>query len=112
MRAVLERTAIDVDHVNHLGWTALLECVILGDGTTRYQEIARILVAHGADVSIADARRVARRSTHARTRGYREIADDSRGRGPRQGEAAPRAEPGARGSERSYPRRTCVNLPD
>jgi hypothetical protein len=25
-------TAIDVDHVNNLGWTALLEAVILGDG--------------------------------------------------------------------------------
>ena len=74
VRAVLERTAIDVNHVNNLGWTALLECVILGDGTTRYQEIARILVAHGADVSIADSDgRTA--LDHARTRGYREIAD-------------------------------------
>ncbi len=74
VRAVLERTAIDVNHVNNLGWTALLECVILGDGTTRYQEIARILVAHGADVSIAD--RDGRTALdHARTRGYREIAD-------------------------------------
>ena len=31
VRAMLE-TEIDVDHVNNLGWTALLEAVILGDG--------------------------------------------------------------------------------
>ena len=48
--------------------------MILGDGSTRYQEIARILVAAGADVSIAD--RDGRTALdHARTRGYREIAD-------------------------------------
>ena len=29
---VLLATAIDVNHVNRLGWTALLEAVILGDG--------------------------------------------------------------------------------
>ena len=31
------RTEVDIDHVNDLGWTALLEAVILGDGgrTTR-----------------------------------------------------------------------------
>ena len=27
------RPSIDVDHVNDLGWTALLEAVILGDGS-------------------------------------------------------------------------------
>ena len=29
---LLLATAIDKDHVNNLGWTALLEAVILGDG--------------------------------------------------------------------------------
>ena len=38
-------TGIDVNHVNSLGWTALLEAVILGDGGARHQEIVRILLA-------------------------------------------------------------------
>jgi uncharacterized protein len=35
------RTSIDVNQVNDLGWTALLEAVILGDGSKRYQQIGR-----------------------------------------------------------------------
>ncbi len=30
-------TGIDVDHINRLGWTALLETVILGDGGPDHQ---------------------------------------------------------------------------
>ncbi len=48
------QTDTDVNHVNDLGWTALLEAVILGDGSDPYQEIVRILLAAGADPSIAD----------------------------------------------------------
>jgi len=48
------RTDIDVNHVNDLGWTALLEAVILGDGSAPYQEIVTILLAAGADQAIAD----------------------------------------------------------
>lgn len=66
------QTAIDVNHVNDLGWTALLEAVILGDGTARYQEIVRILLAAGADPSIADHGGVTALE-HARSRGLREI---------------------------------------
>jgi len=32
----LLKTKIDVDHLDHLGWTALPEAVILGDGGRRY----------------------------------------------------------------------------
>lgn len=49
------QTGIDVDHVNDPGWTALLEAVVYGDGSWRYQEIVRILLAAGADPAIADA---------------------------------------------------------
>jgi hypothetical protein len=48
------RTGIDVNHVNDLGWTALLEAVILGDGSTPYQHIVRTLLDAGADPTIAD----------------------------------------------------------
>ena len=69
----LLKTAIDVDHVNRLGWTALLETVILGDGSAKYIEIARLLVAHKADVNLADNQGVTPLG-HARQRGQREIA--------------------------------------
>ena len=48
------RTDIDVNHVNDLGWTALLEAVILGHGSRPYQRIVRILLRAGADPTIAD----------------------------------------------------------
>ena len=50
---ILLATDIDVDHVNKLGWTALIEAVILGDGGPVYQEIVGLLVDAGAS-NIAD----------------------------------------------------------
>lgn len=69
----LLKTAIDVNHVNQLGWTALLEVVILGDGGPAYIEIARLLVAHGADVNLPDNQGATPLGL-ARQRGQREIA--------------------------------------
>jgi len=66
-------TDIDVDHVNDLGWTALLEAVILGDGGRDHQEIVKILLASGADPSIADRDGVTPLQ-HAERRGYSAIA--------------------------------------
>ncbi|MER6257027.1 ankyrin repeat domain-containing protein [Streptomyces sp. NPDC001584] len=54
VRAVLDATDIDVDHVNRLGWTALLEAVILGDGGPRHEEIVAVLLAAGADPLLPD----------------------------------------------------------
>src|SRR5262245_60803365 len=48
------QTEIDVNHINDLGWTALLEAVILGDGSPPYQDIVQILLDAGADPLIAD----------------------------------------------------------
>jgi uncharacterized protein len=67
------QTKIDVNHVNDLGWTALLEAVILGKGTEPWQQIVRILLAAGADPSLADGDGVTPLQ-HARSRGYDEIA--------------------------------------
>jgi hypothetical protein len=67
------RTPIDLDHVNDLGWTALLEAVILGDGGPRNQEVVRILVEAGADTSIPDGDGVTALQ-HAQKRGFEEIA--------------------------------------
>lgn len=66
------QTDIDVNHVNDLGWTALLEAVILGDGSAPYQEIVRILLGAGADPKIADRKGVTALD-HARTSGQTEV---------------------------------------
>lgn len=65
-------TGIDVNHVNDLGWTALLEAVILGTGGPEHQEIVRILLAAAADPAIAD-RDGQTALEHARARGRSEI---------------------------------------
>jgi len=43
-----------INHVNKLGWTALMEAVVLGDGTERYQKIIKILLDNKADKNIPD----------------------------------------------------------
>jgi ankyrin repeat protein len=67
-------TRIDVDHVNRLGWTALLEAIILGDGGAAHTEIVRLLVAHGANLQLADAQGVTPLA-HARSRNQRAIVE-------------------------------------
>jgi ankyrin repeat protein len=43
-----------LNHVNNLGWTALIEAIILGNGGTNHTVIVEMLVKAGADVSLAD----------------------------------------------------------
>jgi ankyrin repeat protein len=43
-----------LDHVNNLGWTALIESIVLGDGGTRHTETLRYLVEAGANLNLAD----------------------------------------------------------
>ncbi len=62
-----------LDHVNNLGWTALIEAVVLGDGGPAHQEVVRALVAAGADTGLAD-RAGATPLELAEARGYEEIA--------------------------------------
>ena len=67
------RTDIEINHVNNLGWTALLEAVILGDGSRRYQQIVSTLLDAGADPKIADRQGVTALQ-HAEQRGQRAVA--------------------------------------
>jgi uncharacterized protein len=64
----LLKTDIAIDHVNRLGWTALLEAIILGDGGLRHSEVVRLLVEAGANVNLADGQGVTPLA-HARRKG-------------------------------------------
>jgi ankyrin repeat protein len=58
-----------LDHVNNLGWTALIESIVLGNGGTAHTETLRALVAAGANVNLADKTGVTPLAL-ARQRGY------------------------------------------
>ena len=79
---LLLSTDIDVDHVKHLGWTALLEAVILGDGGPAHQQIVRLLLGRRALPNLADRDGVTPLQ-HARRRGYTAIAELLRAAGGR-----------------------------
>jgi hypothetical protein len=44
-----------LDHVNNLGWTALIEAIVLGDGGPRHEAIVRALIEAGARANLPDA---------------------------------------------------------
>jgi len=69
----LIRAGAPLDHVNNLGWTALIEAVILGDGGKRHIATVRALVDAGARRDIGDRQGVTPLQ-HAQARGYAEIA--------------------------------------
>jgi ankyrin repeat protein len=68
----LLKTDIRVNHVNRIGWTALLEAVILGDGGARHTEIVHKLADAGADVNLADKDGVTPLA-HAKNKGFTDI---------------------------------------
>lgn len=43
-----------IDHINHLGWTALLEAIILSEKGETQVSIIKTLIEAGSDVNIAD----------------------------------------------------------
>ncbi|WP_412679717.1 ankyrin repeat domain-containing protein [Brevibacillus choshinensis] len=71
---LLTHSDVNVDHINRLGWTALLEAVILGDGGEKHQQIVNLLIQHGADVNLADHDGVTPLQ-HAKNRGYQDMVD-------------------------------------
>jgi ankyrin repeat protein len=58
-----------LDHVNNLGWTALMESIVLGDGGRNHTETLDALVKAGANPNIPDRQGVTPLG-HARQRGY------------------------------------------
>lgn len=61
-----------IDHINRLGWTGLMEAVILGDGSLKYQQIVQILKDAGANMHIPDHDGITPLQ-HAEQRGFKEI---------------------------------------
>ena len=78
--ARLLETDIDVDHVNRLGWTALLEAIILGGGDAAHTEVVRQLVEAGVDVNLPDGEGMTPLA-HAQASGYAEMAEILRAAG-------------------------------
>jgi len=61
-----------LDHVNNLGWTAVIESIVLGDGGKRHVATLAALVQAGANVNLAD-RNGATPLALAKGRGYTEM---------------------------------------
>ena len=66
-----------LDHVNNLGWTAVIESIVLDDGGTRHVATLKALVDAGANINLAD-RSGATPLTLTKRRGYKEIVKISR----------------------------------
>ena len=71
---LLNETKVDINHVNNLGWTALMEAVILNDGNETQQKVIQLLIDHGADVNIPDKKNVSPLQ-HAHDKGFSEIEE-------------------------------------
>ena len=70
----LLHTDINVNHTNWVGWTPLLEAIVLRDGGPAQQEIVRLLLKHGASPHMTDKYGKTPLEL-ARELGYADIAD-------------------------------------
>ena len=71
VRALIKAGA-PLDHVNNLGWTALIEAIVLGDGGHNHQQVVKDLIDSGANVNLPDRDGV-KPLTLARQYGFEEI---------------------------------------
>ena len=69
---ILIRAGAPLDHINNLGWTALIESIVLGDGGPRHTDTLKALVEAGANVDLPDRHGQTPLSL-ARSRGYNEM---------------------------------------
>lgn len=73
VKFLLENTDINVNLTNTLGWTALIEAIILNDGGEKMQKIIRLLLENDADPRMTDEWGVPPLEL-AKRKGYDEIA--------------------------------------
>ena len=69
----LIRAGAPLDHVNNLGWTAVIESIVLGNGGPRHVATLKALVDAGADINLPD-RNGRTPLGLARSRGYGDMA--------------------------------------
>ena len=50
----LVRAGAPLDHVNNLGWTAVIESIVLGDGGPRHLDTLKALIDAGANLNLTD----------------------------------------------------------
>jgi ankyrin repeat protein len=50
----LIKAGAPLDHVNNLGWTAVIESIVLGDGGKRHVDTLKALIDAGANLNLAD----------------------------------------------------------
>lgn len=72
VKLLTEIPGYPIDHVNRLGWTALMEAIVLGATGETQVAIVKVLVDAGADVNIADHDGVTPLQ-HAKNRGMDKI---------------------------------------
>ena len=70
---MLIKARAPLDHVNNLGWTALIEAIVLGDGGARHQATVEVLIKGGANLNLADGNGRSPLAL-ARQKGYAPIA--------------------------------------
>ena len=66
---ILVDAGAPLDHVNNLGWTALMESIVLGDGGPRHTATLKALLDAGADPGLPDRAGITPLA-QARSRGY------------------------------------------
>ncbi|NOV00902.1 ankyrin repeat domain-containing protein [Paenibacillus planticolens] len=72
VKELLTHSKVHVNHINNLGWTALMEAIVLSSGGPKHQQIIQLLIEHGADVTIPDKHGVTPLE-HARALHFTEI---------------------------------------
>jgi uncharacterized protein len=79
----LVKAGAPLDHVNNLGWTALIESIVLGDGGPRHVATLTALVKAGANVNLPDSHGQTPLAL-ARQKGYNEMYRILKGAGAKE----------------------------
>ncbi|MGE7858678.1 MULTISPECIES: ankyrin repeat domain-containing protein [Bacillus] len=74
VKELLEHTDIDVNYKNDRGGTALLEAIVLGNGSESHKKVIQMLIEHGADVNMANKENITPLQ-YAEKRGFKDIAN-------------------------------------
>lgn len=69
---LLKDKSFPIDHINKLGWTALLEAIILNNGNSKQVEIVAMLIQAGCNVNLADNEGITP-LTHAKNKNFKAI---------------------------------------